>query len=406
MAENTKERILDAAFSLYRTPIFREVSLSEIAEKVGITKAAIFKHFKNKDDLFDKMNERMYADIAAVLGEMKTKYDNLQGEDAMPLVIEFCANHQEYLNYLIVSRPEFTNDDFFQHLKSRGVVLLGGIFSDDGTIRDLSGYFKSVFVSATVILFAEIYGAVSRDCAGKGLSVPDTPLFASRLSSLIVRGLGGEGAAVAHLRLAEIDGICAQSVQKLGELDRILLAIAKVISAEGYAKVTVDRIAKELGMAKSSLYTWFTNKNEMIKTLIHAEVGSLFALMSENMKIGTTGGERLYAFLQTELAYLISRPQLIDVCRWLQMSEDFGKAGEDDGHKEIADFFRSQDIFKSFPDIGLGDDSFNFSVAWFFVMPVFLLIHGRRHNFGLPILQAAMKDMYFMIQYGIDGVGV
>ena len=73
MAENTKEKILKAAFSFYREPIFREISLSEIAERVGITKAAIFKHFKNKDALKAAMLEKMYGDVVVVLREMQQK---------------------------------------------------------------------------------------------------------------------------------------------------------------------------------------------------------------------------------------------------------------------------------------------------------------------------------------------
>ena len=76
MAENTKERILSAAFSFYRTPCFTEISLSQIAEKVGITKAAIFKHFKNKDALKDAMKDKMYGDVAVVLKEMQQMYAN------------------------------------------------------------------------------------------------------------------------------------------------------------------------------------------------------------------------------------------------------------------------------------------------------------------------------------------
>ena len=74
--------------------------------------------------------------------------------------------------------------------------------------------------------------------------------------------------------------------------------------------------------------------------------------------------------------------------------------------KEIIDFFRSQKILSELPDIGLGcngENFFRFSAGWFFALPVMLLIHGRSHKFSREILQAAMKDMYFMVQFGMDG---
>ena len=39
--------------------------------------------------------------------------------------------------------------------------------------------------------------------------------------------------------------------------------------------MTVEAIAQELGMAKSSLYTWFSNKSEMIITLIRNEMSDM-----------------------------------------------------------------------------------------------------------------------------------
>ena len=49
----TKELILDAAFSFLEQPRYTSFSMNELAEKVGITKPAIYRHFKNKEVLLD-----------------------------------------------------------------------------------------------------------------------------------------------------------------------------------------------------------------------------------------------------------------------------------------------------------------------------------------------------------------
>ena len=56
---NTKEKILECAFGLYEKPRMSEISLSEIAAKAGISKTAIFRHYKNKEDLMEKMEPLM-----------------------------------------------------------------------------------------------------------------------------------------------------------------------------------------------------------------------------------------------------------------------------------------------------------------------------------------------------------
>ena len=401
MAENTKEKILKAAFSFYREPLFREVSLSEIAERVGITKAAIFKHFKNKDALKAAMLNKMYGDVSVVLGEMQQKYNNFQSAEALPLVIKFVADNPEYSNYMLCSLEETTEDCFFFELKKYGITLLNGIYNDDGSIKNLHDYFRSVFVSTTMFVFTRIKQLFQETT---GVCV-DSTNFSEKLSLLIAKGIRGNDAPISLLRMTEIDSVCSESLSGLKKMDRVLLAIAKVISESGISSLTVDKVSKELGMAKSSLYTWFSNKNEMIKTLIKDEMSCLYSIMMANMKQMNCAGERLYAMLQTVISYLILRPELLDVCKWLHMS---GVEFEEDTEreKEIIDFFRSQKILSELPDIGLGcngENFFRFSAGWFFALPVMLLIHGRSHKFSREILQAAMKDMYFMVQFGMDG---
>jgi len=59
MAE-TKENILQAALRLFAKDGYEAVSVSTIAGELGMTKGALYKHYKNKRDLFDCIVERMY----------------------------------------------------------------------------------------------------------------------------------------------------------------------------------------------------------------------------------------------------------------------------------------------------------------------------------------------------------
>jgi AcrR family transcriptional regulator len=49
--EQTRERILDAAYGLFWRQGFLRVSLDEIAARAGITKRTLYQHFRSKDDL-------------------------------------------------------------------------------------------------------------------------------------------------------------------------------------------------------------------------------------------------------------------------------------------------------------------------------------------------------------------
>ena len=55
----TKEKILVVALHLFAKDGYEAVSVSKIAEKLGITKGALYKHYENKKDIFDSIVMRM-----------------------------------------------------------------------------------------------------------------------------------------------------------------------------------------------------------------------------------------------------------------------------------------------------------------------------------------------------------
>ncbi|MBQ8967809.1 TetR/AcrR family transcriptional regulator [Ruminococcus sp.] len=74
---DTKEKILDAAMSLFSEKGYADVFMAEIAERVGIKAPSIYKHYKGKKEIFE-----------AILAKMKQDYDkqaaalSIDGNDA------------------------------------------------------------------------------------------------------------------------------------------------------------------------------------------------------------------------------------------------------------------------------------------------------------------------------------
>ena len=57
---NTRERILDVALDLFIEQGFDGTSLREIAENLGVTKAALYYHFTSKDDILLALHMRLH----------------------------------------------------------------------------------------------------------------------------------------------------------------------------------------------------------------------------------------------------------------------------------------------------------------------------------------------------------
>jgi AcrR family transcriptional regulator len=72
--KSTRERILDAALDLFIEKGFDKTSLREIAEQLGVTKAALYYHFASKEDILMALHLRLHEfgfDALTQLGDQE-----------------------------------------------------------------------------------------------------------------------------------------------------------------------------------------------------------------------------------------------------------------------------------------------------------------------------------------------
>ena len=59
MAGDTKERIMDTALKLFAEKGYLGTSMNDIAKQLGFTKAALYKHYTSKQEILNRIVERM-----------------------------------------------------------------------------------------------------------------------------------------------------------------------------------------------------------------------------------------------------------------------------------------------------------------------------------------------------------
>lgn len=64
---DTREQILDVALDLFIEQGYDKTSLREIAERLGVTKAALYYHFKSKEDIVRSFTEDYVHELDALL---------------------------------------------------------------------------------------------------------------------------------------------------------------------------------------------------------------------------------------------------------------------------------------------------------------------------------------------------
>ena len=59
MAGGTKERIMETALELFAQSGYLGTSMNDIAKQLGITKAALYKHYNSKQEILNRIVEQM-----------------------------------------------------------------------------------------------------------------------------------------------------------------------------------------------------------------------------------------------------------------------------------------------------------------------------------------------------------
>ena len=71
--QNTKEYIINTARSFFSKHDYVNVSMSDIARELNITKAALYYHFTSKAEIYKKVLEDVFNDLNLVINKVQSK---------------------------------------------------------------------------------------------------------------------------------------------------------------------------------------------------------------------------------------------------------------------------------------------------------------------------------------------
>lgn len=141
--DNTKEFIIDEAFKLFLNHSYEAVSISDISNAIGLTKGALYHHFKNKEELFKSVVDN-YLFIPEVIADIET----ISLNEYIQLTITLS---EKVIKKLFISSSVFTPIDYmslftdaFRHYpgyaESKGIFINNEI---EKTKRVLENAIKS-----------------------------------------------------------------------------------------------------------------------------------------------------------------------------------------------------------------------------------------------------------------------
>ncbi len=414
---STKDKIINSAFSFYTTVLQRKVSLSEIAERTGITKAAIYKHFKSREELEQVMAERLRQELLSVILEFDKKQNSCSS--TLEEIIVLLYSRKTYLYYFLSNLSEIGIEDYFLSLSNSGLHSLNRLFDENGKIVNFDLYKDVLYVSFCIIFFIIardkiVTGKLNLNVSREDYSeeecnnIEEIRAFARGVVKIIEGGVYctsprySEEKISGLLRLCQLDKIISANMAYIPEPDRELKALASCAEKIGFTKITVESIAHELGLAKSSLYSRFSSKKELVSSTLRNTLMQMFAIVVKNIENSESPSESIYIILKTSFDFFLKRPDLIILSRLIQFTEEnfFWTCDDRQQNMEFYKFLCNCDMLGSLPDFGrvrLGADCIYSAL---FCLPVYLITQTSSLNFTVEELQFAIKEYYYMLVIG------
>lgn len=105
---DTKENILMTALRLFARDGYAAVSVSTIAGELGMTKGALYKHYKNKRDIFDSIVERMYQ----IDADRSRQYEVPEEKYELASTAYMNVSMDNIKNFAIAQYEFWTTDEF------------------------------------------------------------------------------------------------------------------------------------------------------------------------------------------------------------------------------------------------------------------------------------------------------
>ncbi|GAA2129238.1 hypothetical protein GCM10009760_00290 [Kitasatospora kazusensis] len=198
---DTRARIIDVALELFAGQGYEKTSLREIADRLGVTKAALYYHFKTKDDIVLGIVQSMAAPIdeAIAWGEGKEWSPELRDE-AVRRFADGMAERMPLLRFFHDNQPALRESPAGLEFKSRMLAMIGLVHGPDANFQDRLRATMSLFAinSAFFLLkhdqqaAAEVVGAAGAEqgavaeACGVGVDVNDTTLAEAMTAALEV----------------------------------------------------------------------------------------------------------------------------------------------------------------------------------------------------------------------------
>ena len=158
---DTRTRVQKVALELFAEQGYEKTSLREIAERLSVTKAALYYHFKSKEDIVHSFTDDYFAEIDALLDWAKDLPRSEQAQrEILDRYVGIVLAGAEVFRFLEQNRAAVqgmeTGKERFARFRDRLDTLVDLLAGPDAPLRDRVRATTAVLsVSATCMLYLQ-----------------------------------------------------------------------------------------------------------------------------------------------------------------------------------------------------------------------------------------------------------
>lgn len=169
MAKTTKERILDAALEMFAENGYAGTNMRDLAQSVGLTKSALYKHFQSKEDIWNSLLDEVEIHYSQGFGSAAASLEELESCEELEGVVLALFDFTVHDRMIILARKILLTEQFRNERARRlaGEYFLGkmahvfeGVF---GMMME-TGLMKRVDPSILAFSFVTPIGALVQLC--------------------------------------------------------------------------------------------------------------------------------------------------------------------------------------------------------------------------------------------------
>jgi len=269
-SSSAKWRILSAAEEIMSEKGLMASSISEIAAKAGVTDSVIYQYFKGKQDLLFSIPAERMKEVLTLLEEQLTGIQDVESRLSKMVWFHLRYNdtHRGYARLLLLecrSSIAFYSTPAYALIRKYSGIL--SLIIAQG-VRE--GKFRSdveVYVIRDLVL-----GTLDMESIGC-LASEEVKASESDFEAIM---------ALIHSMIAIKD---SPEDAKTNRENEILNAAEKIFAEKDFHKATISEIAKSSGVADSTIYEYFENKEDILFSLAVRRINTYLSAADDAFEI-------------------------------------------------------------------------------------------------------------------------